>query len=96
MIVTQRCLFTGKVFEIHPKKVFLGECIGVALEPRGPDDSHVVFYTLVEDDGNWHVASVDGFSSVWINDLFSVVEEARRWMIKNCDKDGTGWKFHLP
>jgi hypothetical protein len=78
------------------EKVFLGACCGIGLKKRGDGDPHVVFYFLVEDDGNWFV-SQNGLSSFWVFDFNRVWSEAQSWMRENCDpdndKDGSTWGY---
>lgn len=85
------------------EKVFLGGCNGIGLTKRGPDDPHVCFTILTEDDENWFVDS-GGASSFWLKDLQTVLAEAMDWIEKNCDPDiptndswpkgqQCGWKF---
>jgi hypothetical protein len=94
------------------EKVFLGKQFGISLSRRSPSDNHVLLTILSEDDGNWFVkgrgeedsGSVE-FSSHWIDDLKSVIEEAQNWLARNCEPDVAdpslgyapgrtfGWKF---
>lgn len=76
-------------------KVFLGACCSIGLKKRGPDDPHVCFYFLVEDDENWFV-SQNGISSFWIPDFNQVWAQAQEWILANCDpdeEDGTAWGY---
>lgn len=79
------------------EKTFLGGCFGVGLYKRGPNDPHVCFIVLVEDDGNWF-ENKNGGSSFWLKDLQEQLNDAIIWIEQNCDpdiKDGNnwGWKF---
>uniref|UniRef100_A0A6M3LLD9 Uncharacterized protein n=1 Tax=viral metagenome TaxID=1070528 RepID=A0A6M3LLD9_9ZZZZ len=79
--------------EVLDEHLFLGECAGIALIPRGPLDNHIMFIILTEDDGNWFVSN-DGFSSFWLDDLHIQLNRAKKWMEKNATKDGDfGYKF---
>ena len=78
---------------IDYEKIFLGKCHGVILTHRGKDDPHVCAQIITEDDETWFISDTD-FSSFWLPELISVLQEARNWMATNCDPDGThGWKF---
>jgi len=79
-----------KMFE--PKEVFLGSCLGIALEERDVDDPHVMILIIVEDDGSWFVDS-GGFSSYWLYDLREQIIKAEEWMDKNCIKGAWGYEF---
>lgn len=78
--------------EIEYEKIFLGKCHGVILTHRGEDDPHVCVQIITEDDENWFVSD-NSFSSFWLPDLMSVLQEAQDWMNQNCDMDDCGWKF---
>ena len=77
---------------LDTKRLFLGECFGVALTKRGPDDNHVIVWILVEDDGNWLI-SKNGMSSCWITDLQNQLDKAKKWIQDNCIEERYGWKF---
>lgn len=79
--------------DIPNKHLFLGECIGVALTPRGENDNHICIHILGEDDGQW--SSGNDFSSYWMDELKQAVDRAIKWMEENADKDpdGYGYKF---
>ena len=75
---------------------FRGGCKGVGLKWRGPDDPHVCFIILTEDDGYWFVSQHDtqGSSSYWLPELIDQLEEAKTWLHRNAEKDGQyGYKF---
>lgn len=79
-------------------QLFLGECSGIGLYPRGdrkpgkPD--HVCFDILHEDDTHWFT-SPHGFSSFWLPDLQEALQAALTWLNLHCDPDpsGYGWTF---
>ena len=77
------------------KELFLGECTGIALIPRGPNDSHICFMHLTEDDGCWFQSS-GIHSTFWLTDLAEVLAAVREWLEANADPDSPtriGWKF---
>lgn len=78
-------------------KVFKGYCAGVVLEHRkdweNPNDPHVCFFLIVEDDENWY-ETTKGFSSYWIDDLLEQLQCARDWMNEYCTKTNCGWQFY--
>jgi len=79
------------------EKVFLGTCFGVGLSWRGPNDKHVCFTILTEDDGSWF-ASDNSASSAWLPECIQVIQEAYDWVKKHCKPDKykgiqCGWKF---
>ena len=78
-------------------KVFKGDCHGVVLEKRGDWDSHVCFFIIIEDDGNWFESKTGSSSSYWIDDTIEQLQIAREWMNENCfkPKNGCGWEFDL-
>lgn len=87
--------------EHHPRQTFLGECCGVALEPRDDEsgDLHVMFTIISEDDGQWFKGG-GPTSSHWITDLALQLKAAEDWATANCDPDISehdgkqyGWKF---
>lgn len=78
--------------EASEEHLFLGTCCGIALVPRGPNDNHICFIILTEDDGNWFVTN-NLLSTYWLPDLEKQLEYAKSWLIKNTDKDKYGYKF---
>ena len=76
---------------------FEAQCHRVCLEPRSRNnnDTHVIVRIDCEDDGNWFKNM--SFSSHWLPDLIKILETARDYMDKNCEKDpsGYGWKLNL-
>ena len=77
---------------INYEKVILGACHGVVFTRRGKDDPHVCMQIITEDDENWFVSD-NSFSTYWLPQLMTVLQEARDWMDKNCDKTDEGWTF---
>ncbi len=78
---------------IDYEKIFLGKCHGVILTKRGGDDDpHVCVQIITEDDETWFISDSD-FSSFWLPEFMSILQEAQDWMDKHCDKDEWGWKF---
>ena len=77
---------------IDYEKIFLGKCHGVILTHRGEDDPHVCVQIITEDDETWFISDSD-FSSHWLPELMSILQEAQDWMEKHCEKDDCGWKF---
>jgi hypothetical protein len=79
-------------------KVFKGSCIGVVLEHRedweNPNDPHVCFFLIVEDDGNWFESSTGIASSYWLPETIEQLNLALEWMQEYCHKDpGGGWEY---
>jgi hypothetical protein len=84
-------------------KEFKGECVGIRLTQRAENDLHICFTTLVEDDENWYEKDGGSFSSHWLNENISVLQEAKDWLEKNADPEMCeitagkvlqfGWKF---
>lgn len=93
--------------ERNYRHIILGHQFGIGLRQRGPNDPHVCFVILSEDDGHWF-ATRGGASTSWLDDLKSVIERAEKWCKSNCAPDmcpanpnvnGSplrqyGWKFH--
>lgn len=74
-------------------KRFLGKCFGIELLERAEGDNHVMFRTLVEDDGNWFPL-VREMSSFWLPEAASVTREAEEWCKANLKRDGKyGYRF---
>lgn len=78
--------------DIPHEHLFLGECQGVGLIPRGPKDNHICFLILSEDDENWFCSNESG-SSFWIPDLVKQLDQALKWMRENAVEEGFGYKF---
>ena len=76
-------------YEIHSE---FGDCKGIALSLRGPDDPHICFTILTEDDGNWHVSSGRS-SAYWLADLEEVMGRINTWLEQHADKDPYGWSY---
>jgi hypothetical protein len=64
--------------------MFLGDCFGVVLTKRGPEDPHVCFTIVVEDDGTWAERSRSSF--YWMNDLQDVLKASMKFVKKFCIK----------
>jgi len=65
---------------------FKGNCKGVRLVKRGTEDSHISVQILTEDDGDWFVDERNQFSSYWIDDLITQLQEAKSY-IESQDPD---------
>lgn len=61
---------------------FLGDCFGVVLTKRGPNDPHVCFTIIVEDDGTWAERSESSF--YWMKDLQDVLKASTKFVKKFC------------
>lgn len=76
--------------------VVKGGCMGVAIHYRGPNDPHLCFALLSEDDENWFLKSNSGSpsaSTAWLEEMVEVLEMAQYWMEEHCERDGAwGWK----
>ena len=75
-------------------KTFRGDCMGVKISERGPNDRHLIVTLEVEDDGSW---SDEGcFSSHWLDELIEQLECARSYLKTQTPdiNDGVqyGWK----
>lgn len=70
----------------------LGKQCGVGLSKRGPNDNHVIFTILSEDDGNWFT-SEHGRSTYWLKDLQDVLAETQAWLKSHTTE--TPWGFEL-
>lgn len=79
-------------------KVFKGDCHGVVLEKRkdweNPNDPHVCFFLIVEDDGNWFESKTGVSSSAWIDDVIEQLQIARNWMNEYCTMADYGWDWN--
>jgi hypothetical protein len=69
---------------------FLGECIGVELVDRGAGDKHQMVKVMVEDDENWFVQMT--FSSFWLDEAITVLEQAREHLRRTGEKEEFGWR----
>lgn len=74
-------------WDITDEHLFLGDCLGVALLPRGENDNHITINILIEDDGGWFIGGSVDCSSVWIDDLIDQLNKANEWMNKNALPD---------
>lgn len=72
--------------------LFLGTCKGVALIRRGPNDPHVCFYIVTEDDGSWFPL-VHSASWYWAEDIRQQLDAARKWLDENAIQDPFGYRF---
>jgi hypothetical protein len=82
--------------------LFLGDCMGLGLNPRGsrfggPNDQHILFTRLVEDDTLWSKAEGET-SSAWLPEFIEVARAAQAWLEENAEPDvyenGTfGYRF---
>lgn len=78
------------------EKEFKGECKGVRLRERAPNDNHICVEILTEDDENWFTSD-SYFSSVWIDDLITQLQAAKAY-VETQEPDmfegrQYGWKF---
>lgn len=65
---------------------FKGNCKGVRLVKREENDPHICIQILTGDDGNWFVDDKSKFSSYWIDDLITQLQEAKSY-IESQDPD---------
>lgn len=82
-------------FKCSGKRIitFYGSCHGVRLFTRGPNDPHVMFQIITEDDGYWFESRSGQSSSFWLPEVISLLNHSKRWMENNCSGDGEfGWK----
>lgn len=77
---------------------FKGNCIGVRLEERGPNDPHICFTLMVENDENWFDKM--SVSSYWLDETIAVLQVAKDAIERRGEPDidektgGTyGYKF---
>ena len=78
--------------EVPDDHLILGDCLGIALLPRGNNDNHICLQLIGEDDGNWSVTT-NSFSSFWVEDLQRVVNHAIDWLENNAEKDPSGYGY---
>lgn len=80
-------------------KIFKGDCTGVVLEHRkdweNPNDIHVCFFLIVEDDGDWFESKTGTASSYWIDDMIEQLQCARDWMNECCTRTKHGWEYFM-
>ena len=70
------------------EEIFLGSCYGVGLSRRGPDDNHVCFTILCEDDNTWFIKDAgNAGSSFWLPDLMRALRAAQKWLKENAKPD---------
>ncbi len=86
MIISDYTRDNERQLDVPQEHLFLGQCFGIALVPRGKEDKHICFIVLVEDDENWFVSS-NGGSSSWLPELGRVVAKANRWCRTHADPD---------
>ena len=66
--------------EIRPfEKMFLCGVVGVLLRKRGPNDPHICFEIISEDDENWFPYSGGGSSSYWFDCYIAALTAAKKW-----------------
>lgn len=92
MYILQKSYPNTHVTNIPNQHLFLGECKGVGLVPRGNNDNHILVLILTEDDGDWFI-SESGFSSFWIEDLKEQLQAAADWMERHATKDPSGYGY---
>jgi hypothetical protein len=66
-------------FNSPDQVLFLGDCMGVRLVPRGPGDDHICFEILAEDDENWFVKG-SMTDSGWIDEMIAMLQAAKRYL----------------
>lgn len=79
--------------DIDYRKAFFGNQKGVLLSNRAPNDPHVVFTIITEDDGQWFMGGDSVTSGYWLKDLQQVLKEAEVWLDNFATKDQWGWIF---
>lgn len=93
--------------EIKPfERMFLGNGVGVVIRKRGPNDPHICFEIISEDDEYWFPYTGNGSSSYWFDDYIRVLAEAKKWcetkamLHTNQYPDSPdipcGWRFKTP
>jgi hypothetical protein len=74
---------------------FRGNCMGVKLRERGPNDPHITVILEVEDDENWYEQC--DFSSYWLDELIEKLQQAKKFCESqepdNYENHQYGWKF---
>lgn len=72
---------------IHVEK---GDCVGIVLNLRAPNDRHICWTLICEDDGNWF-ATTEGCSTYWLPDLEEGLNRTKTWLSNNATRDEWGW-----
>lgn len=67
--------------------LFLSDCHGICLYPRGDNDNHICVYFIGEDDGHWSVTHESGFSSFWLPEFCNLLNYVTNWIRDNMEKD---------
>ena len=76
-------------------KIFTGECLGVALSPKSPNNKHVGFIFLVQKIDRvdrWEVLQ-DFVDVYWLPELTRLLTDAQSWIEANCTKDPSGYGY---
>lgn len=72
---------------------FRGVCQGVGLKQRGPNDPHICYVILTEDDEYWFVSKEQSASSYWMPELMDCFQQAQDWMENHAVKESCGYRF---
>ena len=78
---------------LEPDIFFSGATFGVALEPRGVNDDHLLFEVYIGDDEHWNRKL--SASSFWIDDLITQLKKAKDYMSGSLQKDPNGYGYIL-
>lgn len=90
--------------EIKPfERMFLNQVVGVVLRKRGPQDDHICFEVISEDDGHWYPCFSGGTSSFWFDAYLEVLSAAKKWceakavphtnQYQHAPERPCGWRF---
>ena len=66
--------------------IIFGSQFAIRLVARGPNDNHICYEILHEDDGNWFLSEAST-SSYWLPDLINVCKQTEEWMKANAVPD---------
>ena len=64
---------------------FLGNCMGVGINPRGINDDALMVTLLTEDDENWF-SSNQTFNSYWLDEMITQLQAAKAYIEFQKDK----------
>lgn len=68
---------------------FLGECFGVVLSKRSPEDSHVCYRFIIKDTSRWHESHAKATaSSYWMEEAITLLSFAQSWLKLHYERDG--------
>jgi hypothetical protein len=75
------------------EKLFLSDNFGIALEKRALYDEHLCFRILFSYGDTWKILNATKMSTMFAEELGSLMKYVVKWCESNCDSHLGGWRL---